>query len=397
MTSIEFLESFAGRKYQYWKRYKKNTFFFSTEVTRFQTKKSQSIDENIRFQRSLLSDMVSSKRRCFRGNVAVEFWYNVNQKNSPAVQSLLKHYIDLIQKPLNGKVFRRKYILIKNDSQIKALSVFFWKAYKSEKQKLSIMVRPFRDFVYNLQFAEDIETGKFGDRDRSILTEDEEYEGKSRLLDGSHYQMLEGLADLTLEIDGKEIKYSELYKQMQEEERNRLSLKIHSDSLVNSFLSLIIDQEKYIDFFWGQTLRRIGRVTALKGLYTINFGHVPVSDGESKLFKQRIRQEIINWKENSGKYLPNNPAIALKIFYEKPSKVTHDLDNLLKYVLPHFDELINKDRYFKEVNSIEIYQIHTISENEEAGNLYLKIEEMGHKNLFHITQRLLERHENNGL
>lgn len=394
----EFLESFEGRRYQYRNQMGKNSIFISYKVGKYQTKRSKSLIENTKFQKFVLSELTSIKKNCFRANVAIEFSFKINQSNSPAIQSLLKHYIDLIQKPQKEIATRRKYLLIKDDSQIKALSAYYWKSNKNEEQELTISIRPFRDFISNLEFARDLEFGKFSNRKIYSFSEDNEYEESQRRLNDLDYYKPVKIEGLKIEIDGTKIDYDEFQNQLFEEEKGQQFLKLNSKSSASSILTLITEQPETVKnnsilSNLSKTLTKIERVTTLNGRYNINFGSVPVSQGESKLFKDRINTKLKEWKVLNGKLLPKNPALALKFFYEKPSKVNHDLDNLLKYVLPHFNELINKDRYFKDVTSIEIYQINTISINKGSGNLYLRIEDLGNNNMFHITENLLEKYE----
>lgn len=393
----EYLESFEGRRHQYWSRFK-NTIMISYELEKFQTKRSKSVDENLRFQSHLLSKLIENKRRCFQKNVAVEFYFNLNQKNPPAIQSLLKHYIDLIQKPHTNLKTRRKHLILKDDSQIKALCAHYWENNKQEKNSLTIIIKPLRDFIYNLEFARDLQFERFPDKKISSNFDDgkrQESLDKITDLDNSYENTSENFKGYKITIDEKEIDFLEFSKQMYIEDRNQELLKIHSNTDASSVLALITEpeSEKKDNSFLNISLNKIGRSTTLNGWYNINLGSVPVSKGESTEFKDRIYKEFKDWKNENGKQLPNNALISLKFFYEKPNQVTHDLDNLLKYVLPHFDYLINSDRYFQKTKSIEIYQIQTVSKNKDSGNLYLRIEDINNNNMFHITDHLLEKYE----
>jgi hypothetical protein len=387
----EYLGTFEGRKYEYWKRFSSNAIFINYPIEKFQTKKSKSEIENLRFQNFILEKIIQDKKRCFRGNVAAEFIFKVNQKNAPEVQSLLKHYIDLIQKPLNKVKTERNYLLLKDDSQIKALSSHYLKINNDEQQEITIIIIPIRDFVFNLQFANELQIGRFkknkNDFDRNGYNNED--------LNYCEYKDVEHLRGLNIEVDGEKIDYNELNRRIYTEQNNQLFLKSNSALSACNVLYLITEPEdNKVEFSKLEfSSNKIGRVSALEGWYNMDLGSVPVSEGESKLFKEEIKNAIKEWKSKKGGLLPKNSSIALKIFYEKPSRVTHDLDNLLRYVLPHFRELISNDRYFKDVSSIEIYQIQTISKNNNSGNLYLRIEEFGKNNLFRITQKLID--ENN--
>jgi Holliday junction resolvase RusA-like endonuclease len=391
----EFLESFEGKRYRFRNLISKNSILISYNVSKYQTKRSKGLKENREFQNFLLSELKSINRRCFRGKVAIEFYFNINQRNSPSIHSLLKHYIDLIQKPQQGVVTGRKYLLIKDDSQIKALSANYLKSKKNEEQTLTIRLRPFRDFLFNLEFASDLYYGKYADK-KTYLSKDDNW-GEERWSDLNDYDSddLVLIPGLKLIIDGKEIDYDKFQKQVRQEEKAQHFLKRSSYSSVDSILSLIKEKkpDEENNSMLYKTLKKVQRVSTLVGPYNIDFGSVPVSQGDSKIFRESIYTKIKKWKDVNGKFLPNNPALALKFYYEKPNKVNHDLDNLLKYVLPHFNELINKDRYFKDVTSIEIYQIETIFKNRNSGNLYLKIEDFTNENMFQITERLLENYE----
>lgn len=397
-SRTEYLVSFEGRKTQYWNRVAQNTIIISYKVEKYQTKRSKSIAENLRFQKYLLSELKSINRMCFRKAVAVEFYFDINQKNSPSIQSLLKHYIDLIQKPQKELKIKRKYLLLKDDSQIKALCAHYWKIEESKNQELTIIIKPFRDFIFNLKFASDLQIQAFPDRKMSSsFNEDEFYESNERLdrLIDDKNKSLENFKELKITIDNEQVDFNKYWNQIYEEDINQELLRIHSNLSPSSVLTLISEPEsnETQNSFLNFSLNKFGRSTVLKGWYNINFGSVPVNDGESNLFKTRINYELKNWKYGNGKQLSKSQAIALKFFYEKPNKVTHDLDNLLKYVLPHFDSLINEDRYFKNITSIEIYQIKTISKNKDSGNLYLRIEDLNNNNMFHIVERMLEKYE----
>ena len=393
-----YLESFDGRKTQYYSRFARNTIIISYQIEKYQTKRSNSKNDDIKFQKHLISKLKESNKKCFRKNVAIEFYFQINQKNPPAVQSLLKHYIDLIQKPLKDLNTKRKYLLIKDDSQIKALSVHYWNIEESKSQEITIILKPIRDFIFNLEFARDLEFESFPDRKMlSKFQDDETCESNNRL-----DRLIEGRTNssqlfksVKIEIDGKEIDFEKYWNQNYEEDINQEVLKIHSKLSPSSVLALMTEpkiiqiKNSKLNFSYN----KMGRATALSGWFNINLGSVPVNNGESKIFKNRISVELKKWKNTNGNKLPVNPAIALKFFYEKPNKVEHDLDNLLRYVLPHFDNLINRDRYLKNINSIEIFQIHTISENTESGNLYLRIEDLSNNNMFHIVESLLEKYE----
>jgi len=396
----EFLESFEGRKYQFWSRSVNNTIIISFEVEKFQTKRSKSKDENLKFQNHILNKLIAQKRRCFRGNVAIQFSFRISQKNPPAIQSLLKHYIDLIQKPDKGVNSKREYLLIKDDSQIKALSAHYWKVKKTRKQKLSITIIPFRDFLYNLEFVKDMQMGKFSEHRIDYLYEDEDKkyeESQDRLndLNAEGSEIYEGFKGIQIEIRGKKMDLYQYWKQMHNEQRNQELLKLSSNLSASALLALIVEPGKTNEnnLKFNMSLNSTGRATTLNGWYNIDFGAVPVNKGDSKKFKTEVNHKIQEWKNKRGKQLPRIPGILLKFFYEKPEKVNHDLDNLLKYVLPHFDELINKDRYFKHVESIEIYQIQTISKNKKSGNLYLRIEDADNNSMLYTPHRKLEKHE----
>ncbi|MCW3789364.1 hypothetical protein [Plebeiibacterium sediminum] len=384
----EYFESYDGRKCDYWRRFTNNSIIVSIDIEKFQTKRSKSKKENLKFQNHILEILIKESKRCFRGKVAVEFLFKINQMNPPAIQSLLKHYIDLIQSPEEEIKTNRKYLLIKDDSQIKALSAHYHEIKISERQNLTMTIIPFRDFVLNLEFARDIECGKFKELTKSSYREG--FNINEKKYNDWEYEDNSLFKGLVIDLNGRKLDFYEFCKDVRQEEFKKDLLHETSKISAGDILWLITPDQLFKSDKLSFSTNIIGRVGVLDGFFNMNFGSVPVSDGERKIFKDKIESEIIKWWADNGKrLLPKNPAISLSLFYEKPCAKTHDLDNLLRYVLPIFDRLINNERYFKTLPYVEIYEIQTISSNIDTGNLYLRINDYSSDNIFRRIQSLI--------
>jgi hypothetical protein len=101
-----FLDSKKGRFLAYRTRQKRIfTLWWSGKL---QSKRSASPEVNSQFQRDVLAAMKASGHRApFTGPLMVDILFSASARNAPEVQSLAKHYLDLLHRPVaGGQVFR---------------------------------------------------------------------------------------------------------------------------------------------------------------------------------------------------------------------------------------------------------------------------------------------------
>lgn len=386
MFRRDYIETFEGKRSIYLKGLSKS-LLFSYKVDKFETKKSRSLKNDLLFQKSILSYLQENKKKCFRNEVVVHFTFNLNQQNPPSVQSLLKHYIDLIYKPIESLKTRRKYLFLKDDNQIKGLSTHYWLSEKSDvPSEIKIWIKPYKTFLSELNFGKDLQnsniTSEGSPLSKSILYEEEN--------ENSFSWFQENI----------ENSHSPIYDEFIREMQNQEMLAMYSHLKIDSFLYLLEEEEqiKLNSLNLNLKIPNIGRIAALKDLFSIDLGSVPVQKGDTTIVKAQIKKELEKWKTKIQETFPQKSDLSLKLFYEKPIIVNHDLDNLLKIVLPLFYEIMIKDRDNKSITIIEVYKIRTIEKNQINGRLYLKIEDLTGNDMFYKTGMLLEKFEKqNGL
>lgn len=382
MLRRDYIKTFEGKRSIYLKGISKS-ILFSYQIDNFETKKSRSIKNDLLFQESILNYLRENKKNCFRSEVAIHFTFKLNQQNPPSVQSLLKHYIDLIYKPIKNLKTRRKYLFLKDDDQIKSLSAHYQISRKADApSEIKIWIKPYQTFLSELSFGRYLQNGNVLLKDSSL---------SNSILYGEENEnswLRESIGEL----------YSPVYSKFVKEMKNQEMLTMNSNLSLDSLISLLEEGEQIELKSLNLKMPNIGRITALNNLFSLGLGKVPVQKGDTKIVKAQIKEKLEQWKIKLQKIFPQKTNLSLKLFYEKPIIVNHDLDNLLKIVLPLFNEIIMKDRNNKSIPFIEVYKIHTIQKNQTNGHLYLKVEDSTGNDIFYKTSMLLEQFEKqNGL
>ena len=91
------------------------------------TKRGNNQPAQLEFQQSAVESVTRVGRCAFRGAVAADFHFYSLKKDPPAIQSLPKFYLDLLQAPIDAKAlgFRRGRIILTDDRQVSILSASY--------------------------------------------------------------------------------------------------------------------------------------------------------------------------------------------------------------------------------------------------------------------------------
>src|SRR5208283_2845979 len=95
------------------------------------------------------------------GPVILELQYSVESRQSPAIHSLTKHYLDLLMAPVPGVDAKRSRILLRDDSQVQFLSCTY--SANMGEDNLRLRVRRLSDFFEDLNLYGDILHGRLDD------------------------------------------------------------------------------------------------------------------------------------------------------------------------------------------------------------------------------------------
>ena len=112
------------------------------------SKKAISQREKVAFQKAILAKMTEQNRRHFRASIAIEFDFFPTQNDPPALHTMPKNYLDLLERPVVGMQSRRKHIVFDNDRQVSYLSArYHIGTGDSPRPSIWIKAAPYRNFV----------------------------------------------------------------------------------------------------------------------------------------------------------------------------------------------------------------------------------------------------------
>ncbi len=116
----KFHESTQGELYSYRKRLCRRVHLHVQ--TELESKKAAKTLSRVFFQKEIARQMVELRRlRPYRVPVAIQMDFNAGITNPPAVHTLAKHYLDLLQQPDPSFALGRNRLLVQDDRLVKVL------------------------------------------------------------------------------------------------------------------------------------------------------------------------------------------------------------------------------------------------------------------------------------
>ena len=271
----------------------------------------------------------------------MHFHVGVNQV-PPQIQSLPKHYLDLLQAPIGGRPPHLRKLLLQNDRLVKALFCSYsFAADKTFEPYVSLDISTLTDFVRELELYQDIIRGSFDHIDgvRSLDIHDPRDKVGFEFDDD-----IQSYASFSKEGDSAEFRYGK--------QRYNVLRLMHQQSAQQAILKQ--RQPKPIDLamiyggFTGNRKKpnifsqldgiRAGWVRQIynMGVASVDLGAPATRSGESDEFKQNVRATLVAMREQYPVLAPLLTTIGITILYVPPLAAQRiDLDNLAKRVIPH--------------------------------------------------------------
>ncbi len=332
MRKIDYMNTLQFRIRDCNRKARENNFMFKYESSLLLTKGSNArrrIEETINFQNLLHTQLVQSNKRAFTSQVAVNIEIEVNQRNAPHIQSIPKFYIDLIYTVSEHSEIRRKFLILKDDDQIKYLSVQY-RPSRATTSSITFSVRPYNQFINQIELLEECRY-KVGDSDS--WDEDERYMEDDNWEDlHEHLRNRSELIQL-LGYDRYEFERFSLLRRSQTSYYNNQRLKNHS------LCSLLSKRSKFQqDLISGDP--KLAELISMVDESTIE-AHVQMSieglpqrTGEGDIFRANIESKIERFLHSTKILLPTLIPISVTIIFGPPRNYNKDLDNLARIVLP---------------------------------------------------------------
>lgn len=347
MNRSEYLETQEG---QYRRRRSRRNTRQLLQVTNHEPKSKKGISqqEKVDFQRQILTQLELLGRRAYRSQVVLEIDFCSHQNNPPAVHTLVKNYLDLLQRPVEGAGIERSRLLLNDDRRVDVLIANYHLRPDSAGPEIHIRVDALRHFEEDLRLLERIRRNDF--RDHSVISPDEVWEEPShgRLED----RLSDALADLRTWERSRTVLEAQVgtpaFTAMQRMQRTRVQ-ELYLETRQPRVQDLLTIFTPHLQINSPSALLEITsqiRGQILTPPFMLDLTHAPAKDGDTDVFKGAVVAALNDFKNSHQVLFPLLTTMGVTIFCVPPAAQASggrqqyvDLDNLARYVIPAVHEV----------------------------------------------------------
>jgi hypothetical protein len=293
------------------------------------------------FQTEIRDQMAKQGRVLpFRVPVVLEMDFTPSiDRPPPAIHSLPKHYLDLLQWPAGSSANCKHRLPLQDDRLVKGLICTYWLGIDHENPGVRLRIATMTNFVRDLQLCRRILNGELAAESGSSQfdqlpdLEDEPYGDPSNQY-REHLRDKDRFVSATSE-EAYEIHRMFLQQQLQE---RILGLKeLGPDRL--AFLLLPNLSKRSRSLFSDLAALLASQVRQWHSLIAIDLGPSAVRKGESDRFKQTVREKLAAVRKDEKLMSPLLTTLGVTILYVPPENADLiDLDNLARRVIPFVHE-----------------------------------------------------------
>lgn len=352
------------------------------------SKNSISDDEALAFQKAVLETLNTFGKRFFRSDVAIEFDFFPAASCPPAIHSLPKNYLDLLERPLPSLETGRKRLVFDDDRQVRYLAVKYHiqgrsldeegddsNAVDIENRSLSagiwLKAAPFANLVEDIGLLKRLERGdvqrdglRYGVDPQEAWQEICQDEEQERWMQDNPVHELhdfEREKQSWINRFGEDV--YEAWRQMALIDVQKHLLSSHAVTprkLIELFSPYCSDVSGPL-----ANLHAMSREMMISPPMALDLHHSDLAKGESKIFKQLVRDAIEDFKKRFSHLFPMATQAGLTILYQPPENgMGIDLDNLARRIVPYFNEIVRPIS-----NPLFTVDIDSISDTKIAASL----------------------------
>ena len=297
------------------------------------SKKANPKDE-LKFQRRLLDALKKFQRRYFRAPVALELDFFLTQNDPPAIQNLVKNYLDLLQEPANELHTGRKRLILDDDTQVEYLAARYHISPTRTNPGIWIKVAPYSNLTEDIALLEQVRSGDIetdsidtiGWDDLIVDIQDEDHADAWDHLHDFEEQKTEWESRF-----GKDV-YEAWYRMhlMDAQEQFLKMQSLSSDDIIH-LLAPDCSSKALHDIYVSM------REMIISPWFAIDLKHSNLEKiGKSK-YKRFVREAIRNFRERFAKLFPLYAKVGVTILVQPHAgdkRNKRDLDNLAKMIIP---------------------------------------------------------------
>lgn len=421
MKRSEYLETIEGQSNERTKRWITTNYLRIPQEPKSKT--SITREEKIFFRQEVKRQLKERNRKAHTGDIILEIDFYTTKDNPPALQTLSKNYLDLLHKEM-ADIDELKGLLFKDDGQIKILIAnYHLNIFGKEDPEIYITSYSLSKFIKDIELADRIYSNRFSDNDsfrhrRHSFEQDREDEFPDISDVSNDLKNLEKNKDKLIQEYGQQfydLQRHFLVRQLQEKylKRNEIGIRDLSTIFQHHFsYNKKYSTDKSFQKIWDMTRGYIFFSSDFVGL-----GKAPTEEGDTKLFKKKLKEELKEFKEKHKVLFPLLQPINLTITFIPPKHNVLDLDNLARYVVPFINDIFQPpathhlsydNKYLNQLlkkeskiaqrfspHSITGYQLIHIPRKEddpENGKIDFVITDgLGLKsNVWHLTDKVIE-------
>lgn len=314
--------------------------------------------QKIQFQQQILQELRGFKRRAYRSPVVMEIDFYSNQNDPPAIHTLAKNYLDLLEDPVCGSNIKRKKLLYKDDRLIRILIVNYH-LEPNVGPHISVKIDTLANYLADLKLVEKIIHNDFREgrsSHKSWLENDfdiRDYECDSDDNPCSELRALQERKESIVQTLGHDLYKVQENWVIQSVQEDFLK---HSEIKVSQLLSLFCsDSNTEMPSGHLEELDRLATLNRnwiISPPFTLDLTHTPIQKGDTKKFKQNVDTVLLDFRKRFPVLFPLRTLLGVTVLYIPPKAQSVDLDNLARYIMPRVDEYIEPPSNF--INTINI-------------------------------------------
>lgn len=277
------------------------------------------------------------KRRAFCSPVILQIEFNSYQDNPPAIHTLAKCYLDLLENNNQKQESKRSKLIYKNDRLVKALFINY-NINPYYQNKISIKVDNITNFKADLEFIDKIENNEY----KEISIEKYNYDNNIEdhdIYDNSIDELIKFQRNRPQFIRQFGKNTYESWINMLIKNAQKQILKMY-DLDLKAFTEIFQESIKVGDERLD-TLYESIKSFSLNPWFSINLGKIPEVEGENKVFKDNVKKKFETFVDKKSNLLfPLRIQLCITILLVNPNGNGIDLDNLARKIIPYVNDIM---------------------------------------------------------
>jgi hypothetical protein len=290
-----------------------------------ESKTAKKLANAISFQDHVRKQMTALGRvRPFRAPVAIEIHFTPSiDRPPPAIHSLAKYYLDLLQWPAGGSANDKSRLLLEDDRQVKALICTYWLGVDHQNPSVRLRITTMNNFVRDLQLFKKVRLGDFtelsddGLRRSAYADAAEDWEIDS--LDDPLEQLQEHIRDKDAFVQARSVEAYEVHRMFLQQlcqEKFLTKRELAPDALAFLLSPYAGRRTKNPHQNLNSLVASMGR--QWHQLIGIDLGPSAVRPGEGDLFKKAVRTKLADVRQKEKLMNPLLTTIGVTIVYVPP-------------------------------------------------------------------------------